>query len=187
MRGSSTAYIATLAIVLVVAAGVAYLLGSTGQAQQVVLKKSKAYWEKKSPLTFLEWAFYTDGSAVLVVKNKGLSDVRLEELYLDGVNVLSSPANITAGKAKLIYLLPGTLGRCSKGELVIHNNPMFGYRDLRTGLLMYEASEGDLAAVCAPATAPQQCVIPPGNGKQREPPQPEGGEPINTIRIPVVK
>lgn len=122
----STEYLVILAVVLVIALVVVYLVGGfSGLGAGSLETQSKNYWGSTSP--FAIKAFKVSGTVMdLEVANNDLDRLTVTDVSVDGVSVFSNSTQFTSGETKV---LSGTLGTgCgAAGTPFTYNNVVFTY------------------------------------------------------------
>ena len=103
----STEYLVILAVVLVIALVVVYLVGGfSGLGAGSLETQSKNYWGATAP--FAIKAFKVSGTAMdLEIQNNDLDRLTITSISVDGSSIYSGNTSFTSGEAKV---MAGTLG-----------------------------------------------------------------------------
>ncbi|MDD5171979.1 MAG: hypothetical protein PHF60_02990 [Candidatus ainarchaeum sp.] len=103
MKGQvSTEYLVILAVVLVVALVVVYLVGGfSGLGAGSLETQSKAYWGSTAPFA-VKTVRVSDTTMNLEVTNNDLDQLVLTDVAIDGDSVYSGNASFTSGESKSI-------------------------------------------------------------------------------------
>jgi uncharacterized protein (UPF0333 family) len=130
MKGQvSTEYLVILAVVLVVALVVVYLVGGfSGLGAGSLETQSKSYWGSTSP--FAVTTVRVSGTAMdLQMANNDLQLLQLTDVSIDGTSVFSTNTTFTSGEAKVVNMvLPSALVPCTTpGAPYTYNNVVITY------------------------------------------------------------
>lgn len=103
----STEYLVILAVVLVIALVVVYLVGGfSGLGAGSIETQSKNYWGATAP--FAITAFKASATSLdLEVQNNDLDRLTITDISVDGVSVFATNTSFTSGERKVVT---GTLG-----------------------------------------------------------------------------
>ncbi|MEW6749330.1 MAG: class III signal peptide-containing protein [Candidatus Micrarchaeota archaeon] len=107
----STEYLVILAVVLVIALVVVYLVGGfSGLGAGSVETQSKNYWGATAP--FAIKAFKASGTALdLEIQNNDLDRLVITGISVDGASIYSGNTSFTSGEAKIMTgVLPAACG-----------------------------------------------------------------------------
>jgi hypothetical protein len=130
MKGQvSTEYLVILAVVLVVALVVVYLVGGfSGLGAGSLETQSKAYWGSTAP--FAVKTVRVSGTTMdLQVSNNDLDQLVLTDVSVDGTSVYSGNASFTSGESKdIATTLASPLVACgAAGTPFTYNNVVLTY------------------------------------------------------------
>ena len=122
----STEYLVILAVVLVIALVVVYLVGGfSGLGTGSLATVSKNYWGSTSPFAIVN--FKSSGSTLtLEVVNNGLSQDTLNTISIDGVAVYSNATVFNSGQ-DIVLSMPVTPVCTGTGAPFTYNNVVFNY------------------------------------------------------------
>jgi len=122
----STEYLVILAVVLVVALVVVYLVGGfSGLGAGSLETQSKNYWGSTSP--FAIKSFKVSGSTMdLEVANNDLDKLTITDISVEGTSIFSTSTSFTSGEVKV---LSGTVGTAcgAAGTPFTYNNVIITY------------------------------------------------------------
>ncbi|MCI0503683.1 class III signal peptide-containing protein [Candidatus Micrarchaeota archaeon] len=122
----STEYLVILAVVLVIALVVVYLVGGfSGLGAGSLETQSKNYWGSTSP--FAIKAYKVSGSTMeLEVANNDLDRLTITDISVDGTSIYSTNTTFTSGESKV---LTGTVGTAcgAAGTPYTYNNVVVTY------------------------------------------------------------
>ncbi len=122
----STEYLVILAVVLVVALIVVFLVGGfSGLGAGSLETQSKAYWGAANPLAIT--TFKVSGTAMdLEIANKDLDKIVVTDISVEGASVFSTSTTFNSGEAKVVTgTLAATCG--AAGTPFTYNNVVITY------------------------------------------------------------
>ena len=130
MKGQvSTEYLVILAVVLVVALVVVYLVGGfSGLGAGSLETQSKSYWGSTSP--FAVTTVRVSGTAMdLQMVNNDLEQLILTDISLGANSIYANSSSFTSGESKVITaVLPGGVVPCTvSGAPYTYNNVVITY------------------------------------------------------------
>jgi len=127
MKGQvSTEYLVILAIVLVVALIVVYLVGGfSGIGSGTIETASKNYWAGASPFS-IKTVKAMDTDLELEIQNNDLERLTITDITVDNASVFSTSTQFNSGDSKVVT---GTLGaNCgTTGQTYTYNNVVITY------------------------------------------------------------
>lgn len=122
----STEYLVILAIVLVVALVVVYLVGGfAGMGVGTMETQSMQAWGTAAPLAITSWK-QTGTTLSLEVQNNDVDQLTLTDITMDGASVFSGNTTFTSGEKKLVTATAATTCGAA-GASFSHENVVLTY------------------------------------------------------------
>ncbi len=121
----STEYLVILAIVLVVALVVVYLVGGfAGMGAGTMQTQSMQAWGTAAPLAITSWQQHTT-ALQLQVQNNDVNQLTLTGISMDGASVYSTNTTFASGQSQVVTVT--VAAACTSGSPFTHQNVIITY------------------------------------------------------------
>ncbi len=120
----STEYLVILAIVLVVALVVVYLVGGfAGMGAGTMQTQSMQAWGTAAPFAITSWQ-QSGTTLLLQVQNNDVNQLTLTGISMDGASVFATNTTFASGQSQVVTV---TAAACTSGSPFTHQNVLITY------------------------------------------------------------